>query len=165
MAQVMNKLIIGAAIVGALIASNKTRVIESATVRGIRNNNAGNIRANKIIWDGQTGIDSAGFAIFKSPEWGIRALAKLLLNYEKIHGLSTVSGIIDRYAPAVENNTSAYINSVAGSLGVDPYTSFPVREKLTPLINAIIKHENGINPYSAVIIANGITLVEGYSYA
>lgn len=50
------------------------RVREVSTVRGIRNNNAGNIRANKIIWDGQTGIDDAGFAIFKSPEWGVRAL-------------------------------------------------------------------------------------------
>ena len=161
----MNKIIVGAAIVGALIASNKTRVIESATVRGIRNHNPGNIRANKIIWDSQTGIDDAGFAIFKSPEWGIRALAKLLLNYEKIHGLNTVEGIIGRYAPVKENNTGAYINSVAGSLGVDPYTPFSVGEKLTPLINAIIKHENGINPYSAVLIANGISLVEGYNYA
>lgn len=148
-----------------VIAGKKTRVIESATVRGIRNNNAGNIRAKEIIWDGQTGIDDKGFAIFKSSEWGIRALAKLLLNYEKIHGLNTVAGIIGRYAPTNENNTGEYVNSVSGSLGVDPHTPFSVGEKLTPLINAIIKHENGINPYSSVLIANGIALVEGYNYA
>lgn len=66
-------------ILGILLASKK-KFVESETVRGIRNNNAGNVRADEIIWDGQTGIDDEGFAIFKSPEGGIRALGKLLLN-------------------------------------------------------------------------------------
>ena len=69
----MNKILLGVAILGILLACKK-KIIESSTVRGIRNNNAGNIRAKSIIWDGQTGIDDKGFAIFKSPEWGIRAM-------------------------------------------------------------------------------------------
>lgn len=147
-----------------LLLVNKKRVIESSEVRGIRNNNAGNIRADKIIWDGQIGIDPKGFAIFKSPEWGIRALGKLLLNYEKLHGLNTVAGIIGRYAPPVENVTSSYINSVAKKIGLDSHTSFIVADYLPELVNAIIKHENGINPYSDELIQNGLVLIGDYQY-
>ena len=147
-----------------LYLANKKRVIESATVRGIRNNNAGNIRAKSIIWDGQTGIDDKGFAIFKSPEWGIRALGKLLLNYERLHGLNTVQSIISRYAPPVENVTSSYINSVSKKLGLDPHTTFVVSDYLPILVDAIIYHENGMNPYSDELIENGLSLIGGYQY-
>ena len=141
------------------------RVREVSTVRGIRNNNAGNIRANRAdTWDGQTGIDDAGFAIFKSPEWGVRALGKLLLNYEKLHGLNTVAGIIGRYAPTNENDTDSYINSVAKKIGLDSHTSFIVADYLPELMNAIIRHENGINPYSDELIKNGLALIGDYQY-
>ena len=160
----MKELILGVAIVGILLASKK-RIFESSTVRGIRNNNAGNIRASRAdTWDGQTGIDDAGFAIFKSPEWGIRALGKLLLNYEKLHGLNTVAGIIGRYAPTNENDTDSYINSVAKKIGLDSHTSFIVADYLPELMNAIIRHENGINPYSDELIKNGLALIGDYQY-
>lgn len=147
-----------------LLVSGK-RVVESGLVRGIRNNNPGNIRASQPnTWDGQTGIDDAGFAIFKSPEWGIRALGKLLQNYQRLHGLNTVAGIISRYAPSKENNTQAYIRSVANALELDAGTTFDVSQKLTPLVNAIIKHENGLNPYSDSLIASGLAMIEGYEY-
>jgi hypothetical protein len=156
-------LLMGVAVL-VLYLANKRRVIESAEVRGIRNNNAGNIRAAAIIWDGQTGIDNAGFAIFKSSEWGIRALGKLLLNYERLHGLNTVAGIIGRYAPTNENDTDSYINSVSKKIGLDPYTSFVIADYLPALVNAIIKHENGINPYSDELINNGLALIGEYQY-
>lgn len=150
---------------GILLVSNK-RISESSTVRGIRNNNPGNIRASSPnTWDGQTGIDDAGFAIFKSSEWGIRAIGKLLLNYERLHELNTVAGIIGRYAPTNENNTSAYIESVAQKLGLDSHTTFTVLDYLPELTNAIIKHENGINPYSKELIENGLALMGDYEYA
>lgn len=159
----MNNLLLGVAILGILLVCKK-KIIESSTVRGIRNNNAGNIRAKSIIWDGQTGIDDKGFAIFKSPEWGIRALGKLLLNYERLHGLNTVSAIIARYAPPSENVTDSYVNSVAKKIGLDPHTSFIVEDYLTELVNAIIKHENGIQPYSPGLIKNGLALIGEYQY-
>lgn len=155
--------LLGIAIVGILLASKK-KIIESETVRGIRNNNAGNVRADEIIWDGQTGIDDAGFAIFKSSEWGIRALGKLLLNYERLHGLNTVAGIIGRYAPANENDTDSYVNSVSKKLGLDSHTTFVVSDYLPRLVNAIIYHENGMNPYSDELIENGLSLIGGYQY-
>lgn len=135
----------------------------SGTVRGIRNNNPGNIRKG-ANWDGSTGDDGA-FVIFRSPEYGIRALAKLLLNYERLHGLNTVRGIISRYAPSNENNTAAYVSSVSGKLDIDPDTTFSVQTRLPELITAIIHHENGQQPYSEQLIARGIAMVEDYSYA
>ena len=92
--------------------------------RGIRNNNPGNIRHGQN-WQGLNpdgrNIDPA-FCVFKSPVFGIRALAKVLMNYKKIHGLNTVRQIISRYAPPNENQTKAYIKTVAEQIGVYPDT-------------------------------------------
>ncbi|MFI3272941.1 MAG: structural protein, partial [Pseudomonadota bacterium] len=55
--------------------------------RGIRNHNPGNIRHGDD-WQGlrDTQTDK-NFCQFVSPEFGIRALARVLMNYEKKHGL------------------------------------------------------------------------------
>ena len=86
--------------------------------RGIRNNNPGNIR-HGAKWQGlkenSRDLDPA-FCVFKNPIYGIRALAKGLLNYKKLYGLNTVRSIISRYAPPNENQTLAYIQSVAKPL-------------------------------------------------
>lgn len=130
--------------------------------RGMRNNNPGNIRASSLVWDGQTGVDqSAGgpFAIFSSSMWGLRALAKLLLNYERLYGINTPMGIINRWAPSHENPTDAYVQYVADSVGVDPGQAFSVRAKLPQLMRAIIYFENGLQPYSDGEINRAIDLV------
>ncbi len=124
--------------------------------RGIRNNNPGNIRDTAgDTWQGQQGTDGE-FAIFETPEFGLRALARLLQNYREVHGLRSVRGIISRYAPTNENNTSAYINHVSSALGVSPDDSLQFPTQLPGLMAAIIKHENGKQPYSAEQIAMGI---------
>jgi len=61
--------------------------------------------------------------------YGIRALAKVLTNYKKIHNLNTVRQIISRYAPPNENQTTAYIQSVAKQLGVYPDMVIDIEEK------------------------------------
>lgn len=128
--------------------------------RGIRNNNPGNIR-HGANWQGleekSRELDTA-FCVFKSPVWGIRALAKVLINYKKIHGLNTVRGIISRYAPPNENQTLAYIQSVAKQLEVYPDTVIDIEERgiLTVLIKAVIRMENGVQPYSDETIQQGI---------
>ena len=130
--------------------------------RGLRNNNPGNIRHGSN-WQGlnpnSRNIDPA-FCVFTSSVYGIRALAKVLINYKKIHGLSTVRQIISRYAPPNENQTTAYIQSVAKQLGVVPDTVIDVEERgvLTVFIKAIIRMENGIQPYSDPTIQQGIDL-------
>ena len=132
--------------------------------RGIRNNNPGNIRHGQnwqgLNLDGRN-IDPA-FCVFKSPVFGIRALAKVLMNYKKIHGLNTVRQIISRYAPPNENQTKAYIQTVAQQIGVYPDTVIDIEERgiLTVFIKAVIRMENGIQPYSDEVIQQGIDLCE-----
>ncbi|MBF4328050.1 structural protein P5, partial [Vibrio anguillarum] len=76
--------------------------------RGIRNNNPANIEDNGTPWRGRMGNDGR-FIIFDSPVNGIRALARILNTYKVKHGLNTIEGIINRFAPPVENDTNSYI--------------------------------------------------------
>ncbi|MDC9605635.1 structural protein [Xenorhabdus griffiniae] len=120
--------------------------------RGIRNNNPGNIDYNKANkWQGLLSHDpkiESRFCRFESPEYGIRALMKLLCNYHK-GGHNSVSKIINRWAPSNENNTTAYINGVAKALNVDPFDKIEVNKStLIALSKSIIRHENGQQPYS-----------------
>lgn len=131
--------------------------------RGIRNNNPGNIR-HGANWHGLNPdgrkIDPA-FCVFTDSIYGIRALAKVLVNYKKIHGLNTVRQIISRYAPPNENQTTAYIQSVVKQLGVYPDTVIDIEERgvLTVFIKAVIRMENGIQPYSDETIQQGINSI------
>jgi hypothetical protein len=90
--------------------------------RGIRNNNPGNIRYNKekpVKWLGLDTPPSDGtFCRFAYAKYGIRALAKILLNYQDKYGLDTIRKIINRYAPESENDTDAYVKSVSNSMGI-----------------------------------------------
>lgn len=134
----------------------------SAVKRGIRNKNPGNIDRTGEKWQGMADDQSADprFIVFKAPEWGIRALAKVLLSYREKHGRRTVRKIIDRWAPPVENNTGAYINAVAADLGVLADDEVDVRQLdvMLPLVKAIISHENGEQPYSDAQLKAGLAL-------
>lgn len=89
--------------------------------RGIRNNNPGNIVwSARNNWQGQLPHNpkvEPRFARFDTAHNGIRALAKLLLNYRKVHGLRTVESLIARWAPSNENDTRAYATAVARAMG------------------------------------------------
>ncbi len=128
--------------------------------RGERNNNPGNIRASGAPWQGQTGVDPAGFAVFDTPAHGMRALARLLQNYQTVHGLDTVRKVISRYAPSSENNTGAYIAAVAADLGVGPDDPVDLgnRGTLGAMVAAIVRHENGRLIYSQADIAAAVAL-------
>jgi len=126
--------------------------------RGIRNNNPLNIRYNPANdWQGQTGSDGE-YAIFSSSEYGIRAAAKLLNNYVTRYGLRSVSEIINRWAPTIENNTGAYVQAVANKLNVQPNEPLLWPTSVNKLIDAMIHHENGIQPYTALEIERGVKL-------
>jgi hypothetical protein len=111
--------------------------------RGVRNNNPGNIRIG-VPWDGRKLPNTDGsFDQFTTPQYGIRALMKLLLAYQDYHGLKTVAQIINRWAPTNENDTSAYVHSVATSLDVQPNDCIDLHKRVTliDLAAAIIKVE------------------------
>lgn len=138
--------------------------------RGIRNNNPGNIDYNpRNQWQGQLPPDPAiekRFARFDTAENGIRALAKLLLAYRGKDGMPGVGGpgidtvreAISRWAPGGENDTEAYIRTVAAYIGVQPNQPIDIRNfrTLIVLTTGIIRHENGAVPYAASVIAEGV---------
>lgn len=119
------------------------------TPRGIRNNNPGNIEAGATRWRGQTG-DDGRFCTFVDAHHGLRALALLLLIYRRKYGLATITGIISRWAPGTENNTAAYIAAVSRDTHFPATKTLDVESSavLEPLVAAIVKHENGYNPYT-----------------
>ena len=61
-----------------------------------------------------------------------------------------------------KNQTTAYIQSVAKQLGVYPDTVIDIEERgvLTVFIKAVIRMENGIQPYSDELIQQGIELCQ-----
>ncbi|AOM40009.1 structural protein [Xenorhabdus hominickii] len=131
--------------------------------RGIRNHNPGNIDHNSANqWQGQLKHDpniEKRFCRFESPEYGIRALMKLLCNYHK-HGYQTVAKMIDRWAPTNENNTLAYISGVAKVLNVDPHQVLDMNKStLIALAKSIIRHENGQQPYSDEVLEKAFNLL------
>lgn len=129
------------------------------TPRGIRNNNPGNIRHSSSKWQGMAVQQTdTNFVQFVAPEYGIRALAKLLGNYYTRDGLNTVRQIISKYAPSSENNTDAYASAVARSLGVTPDVVISVPQHMTALVEAIIRHENGQQPYQIAQIQTGVSM-------
>lgn len=138
--------------------------------RGLRNNNPGNIRWGDN-WQGlyvpsvRTDRD---FCQFVDIKYGIRALLIILFNYKNKAGIRGVGGpgidtireIIMRWAPPVENDTDAYIASVAKAVGVSDTTPIDLYNIniARSLIKAIIKHENGSQPYADAQLDVGIRL-------
>jgi hypothetical protein len=133
----------------------------STPSRGIRNNNPGNLRRSNDPWQGlaEQQADS-DFFIFKSPVYGIRALARTLIAYQDKHGLHTIRTLISRWAPTAENNTDAYIKAVTEESGRDPDQTLDLHTyaDLQPLVTAIIRHENGQQPYTATQIDKALVL-------
>jgi hypothetical protein len=136
--------------------------------RAYRNNNPGNIRVSpRQAWQG-TITDplkmtpdqraETEFVVFLAPMWGFRALAKTLVSYKRI-GVSTVEGIISRWAPPSDSNdTEAYIRAVCADTGFgrkqmidaeDPDQCFAVAK-------AIARHETGGWPWLDADLAEGI---------
>lgn len=130
--------------------------------RGIRNHNPFNLRRSKDPWQGlapkQTDPE---FFQFISAPYGIRNGMRTLITYQDKHGLNTVRKIINRFAPPVENDTDAYIDHVAGRLGcLTPDDPIDVHDGATmlALADAVIRHENGVNPYDDVTMRKALVL-------
>ena len=152
-----NDWLIWVAIAALAIAATGTGIYVMA--RGIRNNNPGNIRHGGSQWQGMSATQTdTEYVQFNDPVYGIRALAKLLKNYQRNYGLNTINEIINRWAPPSENITGAYIANVSRIVGVDKDRQILVDDYLPGLVTAIITHENGSQPYSGEQIAEGIRL-------
>ncbi|WOR38836.1 lytic transglycosylase catalytic [Citrobacter freundii] len=125
--------------------------------RGIRNNNPGN-----IDFRGQSGatLEKPGgrFARFETAYDGLKALSRQLMRYfeGKTTGkpLQTLNDIISTWAPGNENNTGAYIANLSKMMGVAPDAILNLKDPqvMTSLMNGIIHHENGRNPYPGELV-------------
>jgi len=121
--------------------------------RGIRNRNPLNIELG-APWKGLSGRQTDGrFAQFDSHLHGIRAAARVLRNYQRLHGLRTVRQVIGRWAPPVENDTGSYARAVASAMGVglDQDIDLADAALMTDMIQAMAVHENG--PAGAATLA------------
>lgn len=127
-----------------------------ASPRGIRNKNPLNIvytSANQ--WVGQTGSDGR-YATFTDAKYGVRAAGKILDSYAR-QGYKTIRQIIERWAPDFENNTASYLEHVIAQTGWGA-AYVPSRADYPRLLAAMIKHENGTNPYSLPDLAAWLML-------
>ena len=127
----------------------------------MKNNNPGNIRLSKDKWQGLAANQSdKAFFVFKSAEWGIRALARVLIKYQDDYDLDTVAKIITRWAPPSENDTEAYIAAVSKAVGIRASDPLDVHDYTTlrPLVDAIIAHENAGYRYPDAVVDKGLAL-------
>lgn len=146
-----------------VMAAADTKAMQA---RGYRNKNPGNIDLNaRNGWLGQVGLEppplnggKARFAVFEEHEYGIRALARLLQSYQVNHGIKTIAGIINRWAPPNENITSSYVAFVARMVGVKPDDPVDVMKYAIarPMVEAIIRKELGGCPYPPSVIDEGL---------
>jgi hypothetical protein len=129
--------------------------------RGVRNANPGNIRHSRTLWQGEAAAQpDPDFVTFQAPEWGLRAMAKILTTYQR-NGLDTVAEIIARWAPTNENDTAAYVASVAQAVGLNPDAPLDLTNPglMASMLKAIVRHENGQQPYSDDQFAQALRLV------
>lgn len=138
-----------------------SQTVQASTLpRGIRNKNPGNIRyisPPAVPWNGQVANDGTGYGVYDHERNGIRAIGKQLLKYRD-RGLRTVRSILTTWAPKTENDTDSYVSHVARLLGVGPDETIDVYRRLPALTEAIIRHENGRQPYSVDDIAKWVYL-------
>jgi hypothetical protein len=115
--------------------------------RGERNRNPGNIERDDRPWQGLA-IDrslDAEFCVFTDVLYGVRALAKVLLAFQRVHGLKTVREIIRRWAAAKQTYSASSVSVCAARVGCGPDAELDLEHAavLIALVRAIIQHENG----------------------
>ena len=101
-----------------------------------------NVKCNNRAdyWLGQCGIDAHGHAVFKSPEWSLRAGTLVLRSYYQRHGIKTVRGIVERFST---NNHAEYTAYLCKRMGLDPDEEFNVMRRMPELVRHMVRFESG----------------------
>lgn len=110
--------------------------------RGVRNNNPLNLEARNQ--QGMVGSDGR-FGVYNDMQGGLDAADQNLQVYATKHGLNTISGIINRWAPPSENDSRNYAGTVAQAVGVGPDDQLDMSDPVVrgKLMGAMAKVENG----------------------
>jgi hypothetical protein len=106
------------------------------------------------------------FCKFILPEYGIRAMCKVILTYAQHRkaddgtNVDTISDIITRWAPPYENDTADYIKNVSEWSGVPADAVLDLRATwvLEALVRGITRQENGCMPYPDTVISAGVRM-------
>lgn len=121
---------------------------------GNKNNNFLNVKKpGTQDWNGTTGYDKAGHAIFDTPENGIRAAALNLRAYHKRGQAGTLLDIVSQWAPTSDKNAvnkpNEYAAFLAKKLGVGAKDRIDIFDKdgnptdtLPKLLKAMAEFEN-----------------------
>lgn len=119
----------------------------SSGMRGMRNNNPGNIRISNNAWKGKKANNTDGdFEQFDSMAYGYRAMFKLIKTYYNKYGLTTPRQILQKYAPSADNNDpEQYAQIVSEALGITLDTQLNLNDEnqMVGLAQAITMVENG----------------------
>lgn len=114
-----------------------------STIRGIRNNNWGNIELPRgYKWKGQVVGPDKRFVKFADPIYGLRAIVKITRNYNGRYGIDTVEGWTDRWAPPHENQTNVYANYLIKQTGTSSLKVWDY-EFMEKFVHAVCQMENG----------------------
>ena len=118
------------------------------TTRGLRNNNALNIRKSGDVFEGEVvpSTDNS-FKRFETAAYGYRAAFKILRTYIGKYGLDTIRKMITRWAPTEDgNHTENYIKAVSERSGIpaDDIIYPDNREMMTRVVAAMSYVENGV---------------------
>lgn len=154
---------------------------KQSKVRGIRNNNPGNLEykgqpgaSAEVLPDGR----KSRFARYSTQAEGLYGMASQL--QRNIAGLNknatgpdgkpagkmnTLSKLMYSYAPPNENDTNRYIAFVAKETGLGPQDIIDARDPkvMAALMRAMIIKENGSCPYSAAQLTEAVTRSIGYA--
>lgn len=118
---------------------------QSVGAEGTLSRKAGNylnVKCNNRpdYWLGQCGIDAHGHAVFKSPEWSLRAGTLVLRSYYQRHGIKTIRGIVERFST---NNHAEYTKYLCDRLKLDPDEEFNVMRRMPELVRHMVRFESG----------------------
>lgn len=110
--------------------------------RGIANNNPANIRKG-CNWLGLSTIQNdRDFCTFQTMLFGVRALLVLLRTYRYKYDCVTLREVVNRFAPACENNTWAYMVYVRDYLrSYSDSKGFPLDVDMDMVINKWINRK------------------------
>jgi hypothetical protein len=112
----------------------------------IRNNNPGNLRFVESLTKPGYVLEGAvrgegGFAAFPTPEAGLDAMRRQLIIDTQRRGM-TVSEMLNKYAPASENDTAKYIDFVSKQTGLGANDRVPANA-IPSLMRSMVTMEGG----------------------
>ncbi|EEL9457991.1 hypothetical protein FV395_23330 [Salmonella enterica] len=93
-------------------------------------NNMGNIRSTQ-----------GGFKSYDTPDQGALDQMRLIQSYNDDHGLNTIAGIANRWAPPTENNTPQYTAAIGQISGLDTRTPLDLSD---PVVMGKLAHAQAV---------------------